>query len=398
MKAGIILCTLFLCACDDNSPSAATETLTAKAWQETINVKGEIKAAENTPLNVPGDGWDSRTVLDMVPDGSVVHKGQIIARFDAPRSRMDLSQADTELLRKELVAIGLAETDAVNRASLDADRAKVVADLQLSQRYVGADVSVFTRNQIFDALQDIGFLKSKQTYLGWKGGQIEAGKNANLALLQSQKDSVELNAQQLRKNLSGLDLIAPHEGVFNLVASWDGSKPQIGSNRRPGQEFGILPDLSHLVASFSIPESQTFGLKTGLPVLVRLAGTGTNLELTVTKVGSSASIKSNESPVKYSDFEANIPEEVINKLALRPGQALTATVSIIDKKSVLTVPNLALIQEGSQFSVYTKNGNQTNQQKIELGTRGITRSEIKNGLVAGQQIILIPPEKKADKS
>ncbi|MFZ6863702.1 efflux RND transporter periplasmic adaptor subunit [Undibacterium sp. Ji67W] len=399
MKAGVVLFTIFLCSCsNDNSEPNATEILSAKAWQENIKVHGEIKAANNTPLNVPGNGWDSRILLEMVPDGSVVKKGQIIASFDAPRSRMDLSQADTELLRKELAAVGLTNDDAMNHATLDADRAKVKADLQLSRRYVDADVSVFSRNQILDALQDVGFLTAKQTYLNWKNGQIQARTHANLALLQSQKDSVELKAQQLRKNLSGLDLIAPHDGVFNLVKSWDGSKPQIGSNRRPGEEIGMLPDLSHLVASFSLPEGRAFGLKTGLPIHARLAGTGTEIELIVTKVGSSATVKSNESPVKFSEFEANIPEEIVNKLALKPGQALSATVSVIEKKNVLTVPNIALVQEADHLTVFTRNGKKMTQQKVELGVRGAIRSEIKNGLTAGQEIILTPPEKKADKT
>ena len=49
---------------------------------------------------------------------------------------------------------------------------------------------------------------------------------------------------------------------------------------------------------------------------------GTGLDLTVTRVGSSAGVISPESPVKYSDFDAAIATATARKLGLKPGQAL----------------------------------------------------------------------------
>jgi len=57
-----------------------------------------------------------------------------------------------------------------------------------------------------------------------------------------------------------------------------------------------------------------------------------------------------------------------------------------------------LVQEADHLTVFTRIGKKMTQQKVELGVRGATRSEIKNGLTAGQEIILTPPEKKADKT
>jgi HlyD family secretion protein len=379
----------------DPAPLAASETLAPRAWTETLVVDGVIKASSNTPLTVPGTGWEGRTLVEMVADGSAVQKGQVVARFDAPQSRMELSQAETELLRKALSESAIVTEASVKRVVLAADSAKVDSDLTLSERYAKVDLSVFTRSKVLDYLADTGYLTDKRGYLGWKNGQVAARSTADSAVLSSQRDSVTLTAEQKRKSLASLELVAPHDGVFLQAADWGGTKPGIGSNQHAGQEFGTLPDLDQLVAHFSVAEGQAFGLKAGLPVRVLLAGLGTEIALKVTKVGSSASVKSRESPVKYSDFEAAIDKATALRIGLKPGQAIRATVMLVDQPGALTVPNMALVQDGNGFVVYTDNNGKPARTKVELGVRGPVRSQVKSGLAAGARVLLLPePEEK----
>lgn len=393
---------LALAACgDDSAVRVPTETLAARPWLETLEVDGEIKSASSTALAVPGSGWENRELLAMIEDGSAVKKGDVIARFDAPRARMELSQAETELLRKELGEQALVATAAVNRAELSAASAKVSSDLDLSERYADIKVEsgVLTRNQILDALQDTGFLKAKRSYLGWKTGQVDIRTGAERAVLLSQKNSVTLQAEQRRKSLAALELLAPHDGVFQLTPTWDGSKPEIGANLWSGHDFGKLPDATQLIAKFSVAEGEAFGLKAGLPLRARLAGTGTEFDLKVTKVGNNASTKSRESPVKYSEMEAAIDPAVAAKLGLSPGQALHATVRLVDRPAALTLPNLALVQDGAAYAVFVGEKAPGTRQVVELGQRGPVRSEIKSGLAAGARVLLLPavPENKDEK-
>ena len=185
------------------------------------------------------------------------------------------------------------------------------------------------------------------------------------------------------------DRVAPHDGVFLLAAKWDGTKPEIGASQSAGQEFGSLPDLDQLVAHFSVAEGEAFGLRTGLPVRVRLAGTGTELTLTVTRVGSSASTTSQESPVKYSDFDAAIDTATARKLGLKPGQALRGVVQLVARPAALTVPNIALVRDGAGYVVYTEEHGKQTRHKVELGQRGPVRSELKSGVAAGARVVLL---------
>ncbi|MBR7746637.1 efflux RND transporter periplasmic adaptor subunit [Undibacterium baiyunense] len=395
----IMLIVVFsLAACSDsNSDSEPVEIIEARQWQEEIVADGEIKAAASTQLNVPGTGWDERNLVSMVANGSMVGKGQTIAIFDSVQSRTKLSQAETDLLRKELLELGIQSTAELGRAELSSDSAKVSGDLNLSQRYANANLQIFAQNKILDTLVDIGFLNQKQNYLKWKNNQIDSRSRADQAVVESQKESVNLTIAQQRKSLSALELKAPHEGVFLLKPRWDGSFPQVGSKLWAGEEFGSLPDLEQQVAKFSIAEGAAFGLKEGQTVKVRLSGTGTELNLKLTKLGKTASTKSKESPVKYSDFEANIGQDLVRKHALTPGQAITGRVVLFDANKVLTVPNIALVQEGTDYFVYLKEKSSKLKQKVELGLRGQIRSEVKAGLRVGAKLVLVP-EKKEDKS
>lgn len=401
INSAIVLLTMLfgLSACGSESSSEAVpiEVVEARQWQEEIAADGEIKAAASTQLNVPGTGWDQRNLVSMVANGSLVEKGQIIAVFDAAQSRVKLSQAETDLLRKELMELGIQSTAELGRAELSSDSAKVTGDLNLSKRYANADLQIFAQNKILDTLVDIGFLNHKQDYLKWKNNQIGARSNADQAVVQSQKESVTLTIEQQRKSLSSLELKAPHEGVFLLKPRWDSTLPQVGSKLWAGEEFGSLPDLEQQVAKFSIAEGAAFGLKEGQAIKVRLSGTGTELDLKVTKVGKTASTKSRESPVKYSDFEASIGQDLVRKFVLKPGQAITGRVTLLNSSKVLTVPNIALVQEGADYFVYLMEKSTKLKQKVELGLRGQIRSEVKSGLSAGAKLVLVP-EKKEDKS
>jgi HlyD family secretion protein len=382
---------LLLCGCHaESSRKLALEQVTARDWRETLSAEGEITAEEKTPLIVPGSGWENRQLIAMVDDGSVVTKGQVVARFDAPRARMELSQAEAELVRKLLSEAGAAAATALAQSQLSTESAKLDTDLTLSSRYASADLTFLARNQILDALQDVKFLTDKRGYLRWKTGQVDVRSATDGAVLASQKESVQLTAAQKRKSLAALDLIAPHEGVFQLIARWDGVKPQIGASLWTGQEFGGLPNLETLVARFSVAEGQAFGLEVGLPVSVRLMGTGVTLDLLITKVGSGASTRSRDSPVKYTEFDAAINLATVRRLQLKPGQALAGTVQLVNRKAVLTVPNVALVQDAGKYAVYVAEGLQMRKQVVELGVRGPIRSEVESGLAPGVRVLLLP--------
>ncbi len=393
VRAGLLGLIVMLAACGDGDDARIPlETLETRDWHETLVAHGELRAQKNTPLLVPGSQFEGRQLLEMVAEGSLVEKDQVVARFDAPQARIDLDQNEIELMRNELTRAAQADTGGLTAQQLATDLAQVDTDLTLSQRYAHADFSVFARNQILDALQDTGFLTEKRGYLGWRRGQTSERTATELAVIDSARATVAVTVEQKRASLNALEVRAPHAGVFLLKAGWDGVKAQPGSNLWPGDDFAEIPDMAGLIARFNLPQSQTQLLKEGQPVLVRLAGTGIEIDARISSVGNSASVKNRESPVKYSDFDVTISEAAAKQHGLRPGQAVRGTVTLVKSSEALTVPNVALIQEGGHFFVMRKKRGTPERVAVELGQRGPIRSLVTSGVKVGDHIVLAPQQ------
>lgn len=385
-----LLVVLTACGSEQANQVEAVEIVALRDWQEELAVDGVINAAASTQLNVPGTDWDFRNLVTMVENGSMVTQGQVLAQFESVEAKVNLAQAEIDLARIALSDLGIQAIAEQGRAELSSDMAKVSAELSLSKRYTDMDLQIFAKNRILDTLADIVYLQQKQDYLKWRHSQIEARIHADRAVMQSHKERVTLTIAQQNKSLSALVLRAPHQGIFFLKARADGSLPQVGSKLWAGEEFGSLPDIEQQVARFSIAENTAFGLKEGLPIKVRLSGTNTELPLKLTKLGRTASTKSSETPVKYSDFEASIGQELVRQYDLKPGQAMTGRVILLSQHKVLTVPNVAIVQEGKDNYVYLLEKSKMHKTKIELGLRGQIRSEVKSGLHIGAKLVLVP--------
>jgi HlyD family secretion protein len=386
---GLALLPALLAACSGTTADEPSEVFSPRPWRETLAADGELRAARTTPLGVPGVNFENRMLLEVVPDGSRVVKDQLLARFDAAKARVELDQAEVELLRNALADTAQNRQAAVTGAQIDTDIAGVDGRLVLSQRYAGADLLALSRNEILDALDDVGYLTQKRGFLDWRRAQGEQRVGAARAVIASQRDTFALTAQQKRESLDALELRAPHDGIFRLEQRWDGTKPQVGASLWAGQPFAALPDASELIARFNLPQAQAHGLKPGLAVAVRLAGTGTVVAGEVIRVGNTASVRGRDNPIKYIDFDARLALDAEAGSGFAPGQAVRGVVTLFDKPQALTVPNVALVSKGEGFAVRTADGVLV---PVVLGERGAVRSEVIEGLTDGTRIALVGAE------
>ena len=77
---------LLLAACGSDEMPVASETVAKGPVTIHVRGEGELRSAKPTPLIMPGKNWSARQVEWMVPEGSLVKKGDLLARFISPRS------------------------------------------------------------------------------------------------------------------------------------------------------------------------------------------------------------------------------------------------------------------------------------------------------------------------
>src|SRR5262245_21756012 len=104
----------------------------------------------------------------MLPEGSVVKKGDVIARFTAEQGQQELAQAQLDLQRNALARAGKQGELQAAQARVGVDLAKVDTDLAIARRYAEADVSTLARNDVLDAVQDTRLLGTRKETLEWK--------------------------------------------------------------------------------------------------------------------------------------------------------------------------------------------------------------------------------------
>lgn len=385
-----LFATLLLAACGtDESAVTATETVAAAPAEFWVRAEGELKAAKATPLRVPGQNFARRQLVWMLPDGSPVKKGDLVARFEAAQSKLQLDKALLDLQRNALARASKEGELEVGLDRVEVELAQAESALAIARRYARADFEALARNVVLDAVEDEEYLQEKTGVLRWRQDQSAQRGEAELDVLGVQRTTLEADAANKRGDLDALELRAPHDGIFMLVISWSGELPRVGEQMWASAEFASLPDIEALEVELRLPQQEAQGLALGQKVeLAPLGHPGQQAPGEITWVASAPRAVSRQNPAKFVSAKASVPAEAAKRHGWVPGQAFTGRVILLSAPEALTVPNVALSGEGDQAFVTVLDGGEPVRRPVELGKRGPARTQVLSGLAAGERVLL----------
>lgn len=387
---------LALAGCGSEATPRVVETVQPQALELSVAAQGEIQSAKAVPLKVPGSQWAARQLVWMLPEGSRVKKGDVVARFSADEGELQLSQALIDLQRNALARAAKDTELETGQGRVSVDLAQVAIELGIANRYSGVDLDMFARNEVLDAVQDAQFLGTKRDTLQWKRDQTAERGAAELAVLGAQRATYDINARTRQEDLDALELRAPNDGVLMLEANWTGEKPSVGSNYRAGFEFGSLPDTSAMEIELSVPQMEAQAIKAGAMVEMHPVGRPDQMITSqLSWVASAAKVRSRHSPVKYVSMKAPVPAEAVRRHGLVPGQWVQARIVLLREPEALSVPNVALRTQDGRSYVQVLSGGDLARREVTLGTRGPARSQVLAGLEPGEQVLLADPAQVA---
>ncbi|MDI1251767.1 hypothetical protein [Thermomonas sp.] len=380
---------LALSSCSEDVPGPVLETVAPANIVLSVQADGELKSSKATPLMVPGQNWSSRRLTWMAPEGSLVKKGELIARFSADEGKQQLAQALIDLQRNALAHAAKQDELEAGRDRVDVDLAKVGTDLGIARRYADADLSTMARNDVLDAVQDARFLGAKRDNMQWKRGQFGVRGGAELAVLDTQRATYSINAKTRQDDLDALELRAPHDGVLMLSANWSGEKLSVGSNLFAGTDFGSLPDPGGMEVELTLPQIEAQGLRLGMLVEVHPVGRpAQKITSKLSWVASAAKPRSRSNPVKVLTMKAPIPADAIRNYGLVPGQNMQATIILLRADNALSVANVAVESDDGRSYVQVRDGDGFKRREVTLGIRDTARSQVLKGLKAGENVRL----------
>jgi HlyD family secretion protein len=386
-----VVLALSCAACADSPEQYPVERVERAALELIVEADGQLRPVKATPLTVPGKMWTQRQLVWMKPDGSRVEAGEVVARFSAAQNELELSKALLDLQRNQLARLGKEDELDATQGRVGVDLAQVGTQFAIAQRYAEADLSMFARNEILDAIQDQRFLGARRDVLEWRRDQAAGRGGAELAVLDAQKSTFRLNAETSQADLDALELRAPNPGVLVLTPDWSGEKPKVGGSVSAGREFASLPDPGELEVELVLPQLEATGI--GVDTLVELYPAGRpdlGFESRLGWVANAAQPRVRGSPVRYLTMKARVPAAIAEQHGWVPGQAFRGRIVLHRSSDALSVPNVALISEGEQHHVMVRNGSGWERRAVQLGGRGSARAEVLDGLMPGDTVLLTP--------
>ena len=364
------------------------------------------------------------TILSIIPDGSVVKKGEVLCVLDSSDYEELERQQDMNVLRaradhqQALLTLDVARTavleyrdglmvqslrDLEGRITLSrADLERAGDRLVWTKRMV--EKGYFPQGQAFTdelALNRMTFgLSQGQTSLRLFK-QFSAPKY--LKILQSEVSAAESieNFQSrrvarseerlayMKRQIAACTIVAPHDG-FLIYANEDMRQVRIeaGMTVRQKQRLFYLPDLSRMEVNALIHETVVDEVKPGMFVKVKVeALNGRELYGHVQSVAPLPQEASWFSDVKY--FVSKVKLDTIPE-GLKPGMTAEVRIQTTRKTDVLTVPTEAVTSEDGHDVCYVAFDDHLQRREVRLGQASPNFLEITDGLDEGEEVITDP--------
>lgn len=392
MRLGFLTIVLLLCAACSDSSKPQVMTIEVKQNQLAIEVpaKGEVVAANSTVMSVPGSARGPQTLAWIMPENSPVTEGQVIARFDGETfttqrdsTQLDLSSADLDTKQKSRVI-------ASEKADIKSDTVVVDEEIDFSDKFNIDDLTVYSKNEIIEALDNRLYLSAQKEFLSWKLDNFSYSSASEMELMELKAQQYRTKLEQYETALTQLEVFAPHDGILIYEKNWRGQKPRVGQSMWPGSKLAKLPDLSLMQAKLFVLESEAGNIKAGNLVDIRLDSAPERVfKGVVEKKDNMAKTIRSGNPVKYFGVVVNINDPDLT--LVKPGNKLIANIFGASQKDILTVPLQAVFSDDNGSYVYIEDGKDMVKTSVTLGMKTFAEVEIKSGLSSGDKVALFEP-------
>lgn len=384
--------TLAAAACRDTG-EADLLVLTVKP--ETFEIKipafGELQSVTSTPLATPPQLRGRQTIAWIAADNSMVKQGDAVVKLNTIYYVEQIKVEEANIAKINLEIDQKKRQMQKEKSDIQGQIGVTSIEKELADIFAARDERIYSRNKIIEDGIDLDYLKEKERHYKKKGTKLERKTQAELQLLLSKRKAVQTKLDQYKEAMNSLDIKAPHDGLFVIEKSWGGEKYRVGMDIWGGEKLGTLPNLDRMEAKLFVLESEASGLKDKLPVSLTIdLEPARNFSGRVIGIDTIAKPLDKESPLKYFEVKASL--DITDKVLMKPGVQVKASILVNRREHVICVPNQALLFEQGKSFVYVKTARSMKKKQVEIGERSLTRTVIVKGLAAGEKVLLGNPQ------
>jgi HlyD family secretion protein len=209
-----------------------------------------------------------------------------------------------------------------------------------------------------------------------------ASKPADIQSAQNTVTSAQLSVATAQANLEYATLRAPSSGVIQAINGTVG-EPASSSTTTP---VVLLANTGTVQLHGTVGESEVSKLKLGLVANVTVDALGATTRMTgkVTGIDPVATIQQGV-PVYGVDVTIDIANA-----AIKPGMSGTASVILLSRQDVLTIPNLAVRTQGTRRYVQVLRDGQPVDVEATFGIANDTLTEVTGGDLKEGDLVILP--------
>lgn len=366
-------------------------------FEAVVNCKGEIQSERAILITVPdvlGDRrleiWDTQ-IKDLIPEGSIVKKGDYVALLDQGRIKQ-LKENNKVALEKLIFNYNDEKIDsAVDLVELRNSIEQFVFDLDYKR--IEMEQSIY-ESPAYQRKAQMAYERALRQ-LDAKVRSYKMTQNnlkTRIRRMETMIDEYTLKDEKYQEAFDGARITAPQDGmlIYGRTFGRGGSrKLTIGSwVSRQNPVIATLPDLSVLVSETYVEEIYIARIKVGDSARVIIDALK-NLE----KVGIISNISNVGQEMTGFDskvFKVNIRISSDNK-KIKPAMTTSNEIIISREPNVLVIPRSALFTQDTRQFVYLKEFGGISERNVECGSQNDKFVVIKSGLSEGDKILLSKP-------
>jgi hypothetical protein len=379
--------------CSQSSDDVATFKVEPITFARRVTAEGTLKAVKATPVTAPQSANSQLKVAWIADDGTLLHKGDVIVRFDATdfenlllTGREDRANATNRMTKTN------AEAGATSK-NLGRDARLAQSELEAAKRFKFDDADIFSRYDRIENEVDQDLAQSRKRYaedvLGIRGALT--GVERDLIGIDDRKAGMKI--KQAEDGLQALQVVAPHDGILVLQRNWRGDMPRVGDTMWRGQPIGEIPELASMQAEVFVLEADAAGLAGDQKATVSLeADSSAVFSGKVKTVDKVARPRIPRQPVQY--FGVTVGLDRTNPKLMKPGARVRALLEVENQARAFAIPRQALFEKDGKKSVYVKRGDAYAPVEVTIGSSSAGRVVVTKGLKAGDVISLEEPSSK----
>lgn len=373
----------------------ATASVQREDFRTVVQAAGKLEAAVAYDIGPPSarDFWEYNLTW-MIPEGSRVKKGDVIARFDTTQLDESLREhradLETTLQEKEKEQRNLE----VSLRQLDLDLVKAEGDVKKMDIELSVPDELLSAIEVQQNRLERDLAQRRVDFLREKIGFSKALVQSKLELLDVKKEFSEGKIKYYEETKAKFDVRAPVSGLVIYIPKQNGDRWEVGEGVWMLAKILSVADVTTLRVAANVLEVDSARIAVGQSAEIAVdAIPNMVLHSSVSEIGRLVHERSVQDPSKV--FDAILPLEDVDNDVLRPGMGVQVEILTRLLEDRLTIPldAVRLSDEGTYVQVVGDGG--VERRPVGLGDRNRSRVVVETGLAEGEVVLCSGSEAEA---